>query len=91
VVKPGLRPHFALDRRLADYEPGEWATQPNLQRIPAGGRVIEVKMGSIHAVKGETHFATLVLQTHNHKHAIKSLLPWLLEDASALEGIAIAT
>jgi len=32
-----------------------------------------------------------VLQTHNHQHAIKSLLPWLLEDASALEGIAIAT
>ncbi len=53
-----------------------------MQRIPAAGRVIEVQMGSIHAVKGETHFATLVLETHNHKHSIKSLLPWLLEDAS---------
>jgi hypothetical protein len=63
-------------------EPGEWATQPNIQRIPAGGRVIEVQMGSIHAVKGETHFGTLVLETHNHKHSLKSLLPWLLEDAS---------
>src|SRR6185437_13240178 len=39
-------------------------------------------MGSIHAVKGETHFATLVLETHNHKHSLKSLIPWLLEDAS---------
>jgi len=57
-------------------------TQPNVQRIPAGGRVIEVQMGSIHAVKGETHFATLVLETHNHKHSLKSLIPWLLEDAS---------
>jgi hypothetical protein len=53
-----------------------------VQRIPTGGRVIEVQMGSIHAVKGETHFATLVLETHNHKHSLKSLLPWLLEDAS---------
>jgi DNA helicase II / ATP-dependent DNA helicase PcrA len=145
VVKPGLRPHLALDRQLADSpagraayravlletapdaedsrarwektaaeartvtaallnvqpaavkssllnwisppanggdEPGEWATQPNVQRIPAGGRVIEVQMGSIHAMKGETHFATLVLETHNHKHSLKSLIPWLLEDAS---------
>ena len=145
VVKPGLRPHLALDRQLTDSpagraayravlleaapdaedsrprwektaaeartvaaallnvqpaavkssllnwisppvnggdEPGEWATQPNVQRIPAGGRVIEVQMGSIHAVKGETHFATLVLETHNHKHSLKSLIPWLLEDAS---------
>lgn len=145
VVKPGLRPHLALDRQLADspagraayrvvlleaapdaedsrarweqtaaeartvaaallnvqsaavkssllnwvsppvtggYGPGEWATQPNVQRIPVGGRVIEVQMGSIHAAKGETHFATLVLETHNHKHSLKSLIPWLLEDAS---------
>jgi DNA helicase-2/ATP-dependent DNA helicase PcrA len=63
-------------------KPGEWATQPNVQRIPAGGRVIEVQMGSIHAVKGETHFATLVLETHNYKHSLKSLIPWPLEDAS---------
>lgn len=145
VVKPGLRPHLALERQLEDSpagraayramlleaapdaedcrarwegtaahartvagallnvqpaavkssllnwvsppanggdRPGEWATQPNVQRVPAAGRVIEVQMGSIHAVKGETHFATLVLETHNHKHSIKSLLPWLLEDTS---------
>jgi DNA helicase-2/ATP-dependent DNA helicase PcrA len=149
VVKPGLRPHLALERQLADSpagraayravlleaapdaedsrprwertaaqartvtaallnvqpaavkssllnwtapsanvgdEPGEWATQPNVQRIPAGGRVIEVQMGSIHAVKGETHFATLVLEIHNHTHSLKSLLPWLLEDASGPTG-----
>jgi hypothetical protein len=63
-------------------EPGEWAARPNAQRILARGRVIEVQMGSIHGVKGETHFATLVLETHNHSHSLKSLLPWLLEDAN---------
>jgi hypothetical protein len=26
--------------------------------------------------------ATLVLETHNHKHSLKSLIPWLLKDAS---------
>ncbi len=35
-------------------------------------------MSSIHAVKGETHFATLILETFLYSHAIKSLLPWLL-------------
>jgi hypothetical protein len=39
-------------------------------------------MGSIHGVKGETHFATLVLETQNYRHSLKSLIPWLLEDAS---------
>jgi DNA helicase-2/ATP-dependent DNA helicase PcrA len=63
-------------------EPGERAARPNVQRITAEGRVIDVRMGSIHAVKGETHFATLVLETHNHAHSIRSLLPWLLGDAS---------
>jgi DNA helicase II / ATP-dependent DNA helicase PcrA len=64
-----------------DATPGEWATQPNSQRVQVGGRVIEVQMSSIHAVKGETHFATLVMETYNYTHSLKSLLPWLLGDA----------
>lgn len=39
---------------------------------------IKVRVGSIHSVKGETHTATLVLETFYHKHHLKELRPWLL-------------
>jgi DNA helicase II / ATP-dependent DNA helicase PcrA len=51
---------------------------PNIYRVPVGERTIDVRMSSIHAVKGETHFATLIMETFYHNHALKSLLPWLL-------------
>jgi len=38
--------------------------------------VVDVKLGSIHSSKGQTHTATLVLETFNYKHFIASLLPW---------------
>jgi DNA helicase II / ATP-dependent DNA helicase PcrA len=52
---------------------------PNIYQVRVDGRTIDVRMSSIHAVKGETHFATLVVETFFHCHAIKSLMPWLLE------------
>jgi DNA helicase II / ATP-dependent DNA helicase PcrA len=51
---------------------------PNIYRVAVGERTIDVRMSSIHAVKGETHFATLVLETFYHSHALQSLLPWLI-------------
>jgi hypothetical protein len=51
---------------------------PNIYRVPVGERTIDVRMSSIHAVKGETHFAALVVETFYYNHALKSLLPWLL-------------
>jgi DNA helicase-2/ATP-dependent DNA helicase PcrA len=56
----------------------ECAPKPNTYQVLVGERTIDVRMSSIHAVKGETHFATLVVETFNHSHALKSLLPWLL-------------
>lgn len=50
---------------------------PNIYQFQVGVRTIDVRMSSIHAAKGETHFATLVLETFNYTHSIKSLLPWL--------------
>jgi hypothetical protein len=55
--------------------------RPNAYRVQAGHRAIDVQMGSIHSVKGETHFATLVMETFYYGHALKSLLPRLLGDA----------
>ena len=53
---------------------------PNTYRVSAGGRVVDVQIGSIHSVKGETHFATLVLETFYYDHALKTLFPRLLGD-----------
>lgn len=38
--------------------------------------VLDIKLGSIHSSKGQTHTATLVLETYNYGHFIASLLPW---------------
>lgn len=40
-------------------------------------------MSSIHAEKGKTHAATLILETYNRTHFVNKLLPWLEGKASA--------
>ncbi|MBO9459227.1 UvrD-helicase domain-containing protein [Labrenzia sp. R5_0] len=39
---------------------------------------ITVRLGSIHSVKGETHTATLVLESYNRTHHLHALKRWLL-------------
>lgn len=39
---------------------------------------ITVRLGSIHSVKGETHTATLVLESFNRTHHLNALKRWLL-------------
>jgi hypothetical protein len=41
------------------------------------GAHVTVQVKSIHAVKGQTHPATLVLETFNRTHDLKQLLPYL--------------
>lgn len=38
--------------------------------------IVDIKLGSIHSAKGQSHTATLVLETYNHGHFIDSLMPW---------------
>ncbi|SPF78098.1 UvrD-helicase domain-containing protein [Pseudoprimorskyibacter insulae] len=47
---------------------------------------IKVRVGSIHSVKGETHTATLVLETFYYKHHLKELKPWLLGQTQGGNG-----
>ena len=49
----------------------------NIYRYENGGRSVSIRVGSIHSAKGETHRATLVLETYWKKHNIEKLLPWL--------------
>jgi DNA helicase-2/ATP-dependent DNA helicase PcrA len=49
----------------------------NVQRVEKEGRHVDLFVGSIHSVKGETHLSTLVVETYANAHFFKALLPWL--------------
>lgn len=51
---------------------------PNVYRVVEDGRCVDIRLGSIHSVKGQTHLATMVLNTYWYKHSSKQTLPWLL-------------
>lgn len=50
----------------------------NVYRFPMAAPAVEIRVGSIHSVKGETHTATLLLDTYFHDHHLNALRPWLL-------------
>jgi hypothetical protein len=50
----------------------------NIFKHPTTNPKVKIQVGSIHSVKGETHTATLVLETFYHGHQLKTLKPWLL-------------
>ena len=51
---------------------------PNIFRVNGGSGTIDIRLGSIHSVKGQGHLATLLLSTYWHAHAAKEMMPWLL-------------
>ncbi len=62
----------------------------NLFRYPADNPAVAVRVGSIHSVKGETHTATLVLETFYRAHHLKTLKSWLMGDRSGGDGATAA-
>jgi len=55
-------------------------SRSNIYRYHKNGREVFIQAGSIHSVKGQTHSATLVLETFFHKHNLELLLPWLTKE-----------
>ena len=51
---------------------------PNIFRYNDRSATIDIRVGSIHSVKGQTHLATLLLSTYWHAHSAKEMMPWLL-------------
>ncbi len=49
---------------------------------PRAAPKVRIRLSSIHAVKGETHTATLVLDSFFHRHHLSELKPWLLGERS---------
>jgi len=50
----------------------------NFFHYPMDNPKVHIKVGSIHSVKGQTHTATLVMETFWHMHNLKALKEWLL-------------
>ena len=60
---------------------------PNIFRVNSSSGTINIRLGSIHSVKGQTHLATLLLSTYWHAHSTKEMMPWLLGEKSNGRGV----
>ena len=49
----------------------------NIYRYSKEGKQVAIRVASIHLVKGETHTATLILDTFWYKRNMEELRPWL--------------
>lgn len=60
---------------------------PNVYRIENEvRRSVDIHLGSVHSVKGQTHLATLLLSTYWYDHSAKKILPWLVGEKVNLDG-----
>jgi hypothetical protein len=51
--------------------------EPNSYRVRDGDRFVDINLGSIHSVKGQTHLATLIVETFLYNHCLEAALNWL--------------
>jgi DNA helicase-2/ATP-dependent DNA helicase PcrA len=56
----------------------------NLYGVPLEIPLVKIRVGSIHSVKGETHLATLVVDTHYHGSHFQRIRNWLTGVSSGL-------
>ena len=70
---------FLVYPLLSNNTPGHThqARHTNTYSVESGGRKVNIRLGSIHSVKGETHTATLVLETYNKAHHLNKLFPFI--------------
>lgn len=62
---------------------------PNVYRVADANRHVDIRLGSIHSVKGQTHLATMILSTYWHDHSSQRMLPWLLGAKVNVDGAGI--
>lgn len=72
---PDTDPSLAVGASTSAHD-----ASPNVYHVSHGNRRVNIRLGSIHSVKGQTHLATLVLNTYWHDHSFRRMLPWLLGD-----------
>jgi DNA helicase II / ATP-dependent DNA helicase PcrA len=71
------------DERIVD---GVAARTGNIFAYPVAEPTVRIKVGSIHSVKGETHLATLVLDTHFNGSHLTRIKSWLTGQKAGLTG-----
>ena len=50
----------------------------NTYRVTHGAHKVDIRLGTVHSVKGQTHVATLLLSTNWYKcHSSQRIMPWL--------------
>lgn len=69
---------FLQWKQLDEDPAGSPAVASNIFAYPAEDPKVKIRLGSIHSVKGETHTATLVLDSFFHDHHLSALKPWIL-------------
>lgn len=65
------------DAAVAGPDDAGQGRSDNIFRHPEDNPAVEIRVGSIHSVKGETHTATLVLDTFYYTHHLRALKRWL--------------
>jgi superfamily I DNA/RNA helicase len=68
---------LAWDQPIAD-DAALLDAPANTYRYEKDGRSLHIRLGSIHSVKGETHDATLVLESFMRDHHLRALKAWLV-------------
>ncbi|EAE5920780.1 ATP-dependent helicase [Listeria monocytogenes] len=59
------------------YDSGGLCPKNVFRYSDESNRSVDVTLGSIHSVKGQTHLSTLVLETFSYNHNINSILPFI--------------
>lgn len=88
VVIPSHFDEFLVwpDEELDEEVARKVSRKDNVYRFPPDNPVVDIRVGSIHSVKGETHTATLALETYYRGHHLIRLKPWLLGASSGGTG-----
>ncbi len=66
-----------LTNLLSNYRPPKVKEEPNKTSFVVDGSTIDIYFSKIHKAKGETHTATLILETYNRTYDLHQLLPLL--------------
>lgn len=79
---------FNNDKQVSVQTDLIYDCRKNIFHYEAEGKEVNIKLGSIHSIKGETHTATLVLETFWYSHNLETLLPWLVGDNYGGENLS---
>lgn len=69
------------DKSAANTSEHDVRHDPNICIVSHRERIIPVRLSTVHAVKGQTHAATLLLNTYRFSHSSEQILPFLAGEA----------